>query len=89
MVIDGRVAANEHLAGKPSPETFLLAARLLGVEPEDCVVVEDALVGVIAGKAGGFGRVIGVGREDDAAALQEAGADRVVTNLAELMEEVE
>ncbi len=89
VVIDGRVAATEHLAGKPDPETFLLAARLLGVEPEDCVVVEDALVGVIAGKAGGFGRVIGVAREDDAGALEEAGADRVVTDLAELIEDLE
>lgn len=89
VVIDGRVAATEQLAGKPDPETFLLAARLLGVEPEDCVVVEDALVGVIAGKAGGFGRVIGVAREDDAGALEAAGADRVVTDLAELIEELE
>lgn len=89
VVIDGTVATNEQLAGKPSPETFLLAARLLGVEPEDCVVVEDALVGVIAGKAGGFGRVIGVAREDDAGALEEAGADRVVIDLAELIGELQ
>lgn len=88
VVIDGRVAADEQLAGKPNPDTFLLAAFLLGVEPEDCVVVEDALVGVLAGKAGGFGRVIGVAREDDVAALEQAGADRVVTDLAELIGEL-
>lgn len=89
VVIDGKVAAAERLAGKPDPETFLLAARLLGVEPEDCAVVEDALVGVIAGRAGGFGRVIGVAREDDGGALTAAGADQVVADLAELMGELE
>lgn len=85
-VVDGSTAAAEHLAGKPAPDTFARAARALGVQPPRAVVVEDALSGVRAGRAGGFGLVIGVDRGAGAAALLGAGADVVVQDLAELVE---
>ena len=86
--VDGVVAAERNLPGKPAPDTFLAAARELGVEPARAVVFEDALAGVQAGRAGGFGRVVGVNRMDDAhaKALAEHGADIVVSDLSELME---
>ena len=83
--VDGRVLAEEGIAGKPAPDSFLEAARRLGVDPGRAVVVEDALSGVEAGRAGGFGMVIGVARHGDADALLAAGADRVVEDLAELV----
>ena len=82
--VDGVVAAEMNLAGKPAPDTFLKAAELLGVEPSRAVVVEDAVSGVQAGRAGGFGLVIGVDRHGDPDALRENGAHIVVTDLAEL-----
>ena len=85
MVIDGRVAEREHLAGKPAPDTFLAAARALGVEPAHAAVFEDALAGVAAGKAGKFGIVVGVSRVGQADALRAHGADLVVGDLAELL----
>ena len=85
VLVDGVVAAAKHLAGKPAPDTFLHAAELLGVPPERAVVVEDAVSGVAAGRAGGFGLVVGVDRGAGAAALTEAGADVVVRDLGELM----
>ncbi len=84
VVVDGEVAHEKGLAGKPSPATFLEAARRLGVEPEQAIVVEDAVSGVQAGRAGGFGLVIGVDRKGDPEALRAAGADLVVQDLAEL-----
>jgi beta-phosphoglucomutase family hydrolase len=84
--VDGVVAAREGLRGKPQPDTFLAAARLLGVEPAAAVVFEDALSGVAAGRAGNFGYVVGVDRVGHAAELAAAGADVVVQDLAELME---
>jgi beta-phosphoglucomutase family hydrolase len=84
--IDGVVAAREHLPGKPAPDTFLAAARAVGVEPSEAVVFEDALAGVAAGHAGHFGFVVGVNRANQAAALKEHGADVVVDDLANLME---
>ena len=83
--VDGVVAVREHLAGKPAPDTFLRAARLLGAEPQRAVVVEDAISGVQAGRAGGFGLVIGVDRHDDAEALRAGGADIVVADLGEFL----
>jgi beta-phosphoglucomutase family hydrolase len=83
--IDGEVASRLHLAGKPAPDTFLEAARQLGVEPARAVVVEDAISGVQAGRAGQFGLVIGVARKGEADALRENGADVVVTDLSELL----
>lgn len=84
VVVDGTVAAREGLAGKPSPATFLYAADRVGVPRERAVVVEDALSGVEAGRAGAFGLVIGVDRGAGLAPLLDAGADVVVADLAEL-----
>jgi HAD superfamily hydrolase (TIGR01509 family) len=83
--VDGVVAAEQHLRGKPAPDTFLAAARALGVEPGRAAVFEDALAGVAAGRAGGFGFVVGVDRSGQAQALREHGADVVVSDLAELL----
>lgn len=85
VVVDGAVAAAEHLAGKPRPDTYLFAASRLGVEAGDSVVVEDALSGVAAGRAGSFGMVLGVDRGAGAEALLAAGATAVVADLAELV----
>ena len=83
--VDGLVAQREGLPGKPRPDTFLAAARKLGVEPPAAAVFEDALAGVAAGRAGGFGYVVGVDRGDHADALREAGANVVVTDLSDLL----
>jgi len=83
-VVDGVVADRENLAGKPAPDTFLAAARRLGVPPEQAAVFEDALAGVEAGRAGKFGCVVGVDRVGQADDLRRHGADVVVTDLAEL-----
>jgi beta-phosphoglucomutase family hydrolase len=83
--IDGIVAERERLKGKPAPDTFLAAARAFGVEPPAAAVFEDALAGVAAGRAGGFGFVVGVDRVGQAQALREHGADVVVSDLAELL----
>jgi beta-phosphoglucomutase family hydrolase len=77
-IVDGTVAADLGLAGKPAPDTFLKAAEQLGVEPKRAVVVEDAISGVQAGCSGGFGLIIGVARKENAQALKENGADIVV-----------
>ena len=74
--IDGVTAEQENLAGKPAPDMFLAAARSLDVEPENAAVFEDALAGVAAGRAGGFGFVIGVDRIGHADELTAHGADR-------------
>ncbi len=86
-IVDGVVAAEEGLKGKPAPDTFLAAARRLDVEPSEAAVFEDALAGVEAGRAGGFGDVVGVDRVGQAEALREHGADIVVQDLAELLDE--
>jgi beta-phosphoglucomutase family hydrolase len=85
VVVDGNVAAREQLSGKPAPDTFAYAAAQLGVPNERAVVVEDALSGVAAGRAGGFGLVVGVDRGVGADRLTDSGADLVVTDLAELV----
>jgi beta-phosphoglucomutase family hydrolase len=82
--VDGLVARERGLPGKPAPDTFLAAARELGGGPQDAAVFEDALSGVAAGRAGGFAYVVGVDRAGQAAALAAAGADVVVADLAEL-----
>jgi HAD superfamily hydrolase (TIGR01509 family) len=84
--IDGAVAAERQLPGKPAPDTFLAGAHELGVPPAAAVVFEDALAGVEAGRAGHFGLVVGVDRVGQADALREHGADVVVSDLSELME---
>jgi len=85
--VDGVVAEREHIPGKPAPDTFLVAAERLGVAPAEAAVFEDALAGVAAGRAGGFGFVVGVDRVGQADALREHGADVVVSDLAELIAE--
>lgn len=82
--VDGTDAARLGLRGKPAPDTFLEAARRLGVEPARAVVLEDAIAGVQAGRAGEFALVVGVDRVGHAEALRRNGADVVVTRLSEL-----
>lgn len=83
--VDGVVASQLGLPGKPAPDTFLKAAQMLGVGPARAVVVEDAIAGVQAGRAGGFGLIVGVDRDGTGEALRAAGAEVVVTDLAELL----
>jgi beta-phosphoglucomutase family hydrolase len=85
VVVDGEVARRIGLAGKPSPETFQHAAEALGSTPARSVVIEDAVSGVAAGRAGAFGLVVGVDRGAGADVLMQAGADLVVSDLAELV----
>ena len=82
--VDGRDAATLGLPGKPAPDTFLAAARQLGTSPERTVVIEDAIAGVTAGRAGGFGLVIGIDRTGHGTDLENAGADIVVADLNQL-----
>lgn len=82
--VDGLELTRLELDGKPAPDAFLEAARRVGAVPSRAVVVEDAIAGVAAGRAGGFGCVIGVDRRGHAQALSEAGADVVVTDLAQV-----
>jgi beta-phosphoglucomutase family hydrolase len=84
--VDGVVACEAHLAGKPAPDTYLEAARRLRVAPRQAAVFEDALAGVEAGRAGGFGLVVGVDRVGQRDRLFAEGADVVVNDLAELIE---
>jgi len=76
----------QSLAGKPSPDTYLAAAKLLSVEPARSIVIEDAIVGVEAGSAGKFGLVIGVARKGNAEELRQHGAQVVVNDLGELVD---
>jgi beta-phosphoglucomutase family hydrolase len=82
--VDGTDITRLGLPGKPAPDAFLEAARRMHAEPSRSVVVEDAIVGVKAGRAGGFGLVIGVDHVGDSYRLREAGADIVVTTLAQV-----
>ena len=84
--VDGDYAREYGLAGKPAPDTYLAAAAALIVLPEEAAVFEDALAGVAAGRAGGFGYVVGVDRSGQADALRASGADVVVSDLDELLE---
>ncbi|MCH8611791.1 HAD family hydrolase [Arsenicicoccus dermatophilus] len=85
VIVDGLVARQEGLPGKPAPDTFLAAAARLGVAKERAVVLEDAESGVAAGRAGDFGLVIGVDRGAGVEALTRNGADLVVSDLDELV----
>ena len=84
--VDALVAARDHLAGKPAPDTFLRGAAELEIPAEDAAVFEDAVAGVQAGRAGGFGLVVGVDRLGQADRLREHGADIVVQDLEDLLE---
>jgi beta-phosphoglucomutase family hydrolase len=83
--IDGDIIETQHLAGKPAPDTFLMATKLLGVEPRRTVVIEDAISGIQAGISGNFGLVIGVARKGNAEELRHHGAHLVVNDLSELV----
>ena len=83
--IDGIVVKQRRLAGKPAPDSYLEGARVVGVEPGDAVVIEDALAGVEAGRAGNFGLVVGVDHHGQPDQLRSHGADVVVSDLAELL----
>ena len=85
VVVDGNTTAERGLPGKPAPDGYLLGAKLLGIEPERTVVVEDAVSGVAAGAAGRFGTVIGIDRGAGEVPLLEAGADLVTTDLGHLL----
>ena len=84
--VDGNLIQAQGLAGKPAPDTFLMAAKLLGVEPIRTVVLEDAISGVEAGSNGSFGLVIGVARKGNAEELKRHGAQLVVEDLGELVD---
>jgi beta-phosphoglucomutase family hydrolase len=87
--VDGDVASRLNLRGKPAPDTFLAAATHLAVPPQRAVVIEDAISGVQAGRAGRFGLVIGVARKGEGDVLKDQGADVVVADLSELLEDDE
>ena len=83
--VDALLASTRGLRGKPAPDTFLEASRMLGAEPRAAAVFEDALAGVAAGRAGGFGLVVGIDRVGQEAALRAHGADVVVRDLTDLL----
>ncbi|WP_221032078.1 HAD family hydrolase [Actomonas aquatica] len=83
-VVDGLVSAALGLRGKPAPDIFTTACARLDASPDRCVVIEDAVTGVEAGRRGGFALTIGLAREDNASALRDHGADLVVADLAEI-----
>lgn len=85
VVVEGRLAAERGVVGKPAPDTYLYAANMLGLDHTQCAVVEDAESGVQAGRAGNFALVVGVDRGAGAQALLDNGADLVVNDLAELL----
>src|SRR5699024_10486488 len=82
VIVDGTDAQRLRLGGKPQPDMFLYAADQLDVEPQDSIVVEDAVSGVQAARAGGFGMVVGVDHGEDSRRLKRSGADVVVSDLA-------
>ena len=84
--IDGVVARRDGLRGKPAPDTYVAAARALGVTPPEAAVFEDALAGVEAARSGGFAFIVGIDRAGQAAGLRAEGADVVVSDLLELLE---
>jgi HAD superfamily hydrolase (TIGR01509 family) len=84
--VDGVVAERDGLRGKPAPDMFLAAAAALGAQPVQCAVFEDAVAGVEAGRAGAFGWVIGVDRLGQTDLLRSRGADKVVSDLSDLLE---
>jgi beta-phosphoglucomutase family hydrolase len=86
VLVDGNTIQTQHLAGKPAPDTFLMAAKLLGTEPNRTVVIEDAISGVQAGANGSFGLVIGVARKGNFEELRSNGAGLVVKDLGELVD---
>ncbi len=86
-IVDGVYAQQCGLQGKPHPDVFLEAAKLLGYKPSECVVFEDAESGVEAGKNGNFGLVVGVCRHKNCNSLHQHGADVVINDFNKLKEE--
>lgn len=84
--VDGNVIRERNLRGKPAPDSFLLAAKMVGVKPERAVVIEDAISGVQAGRSGKFGLVVGIGRHGSPEELKANGADIAVRDLEELLD---
>jgi beta-phosphoglucomutase family hydrolase len=89
VLVDGNTIHAQRLAGKPAPDTYLTAAKLLGVEPTRAIVIEDAISGVEAGSRGKFGLVIGVARKENGEELRRHGADLTVKDLGELVDPVD
>jgi len=89
VLVDGHTIHAQGLAGKPAPDTYLSAAKLLGVGPTRAIVIEDAISGVEAGSRGKFGLVIGVARKENGEELRQHGADLTVRDLGELVDHVE
>jgi beta-phosphoglucomutase family hydrolase len=85
--MDGVIAKQRGLRGKPAPDTYLAAAEMLHVTANQAAVFEDAQAGVAAGRAGGFALVVGVDRVGQAAELTAHGADIVVQDVAELLDQ--
>ena len=83
--VDGITIAHQNLNGKPAPDSFLKAAKILGISAARGVVVEDAISGVQAGAKGGFGLVIGVARKGNADELKKNGAHIVVNDPGEML----
>jgi HAD superfamily hydrolase (TIGR01509 family) len=86
VVIDGQFAQSHGLDGKPHPDTYLAAAAAFSTPPEHAAIFDDALSGIDAGRAGAFGLVVGVDRDDDTDEMYRHGAHRVVHDLAELLD---
>ncbi|WP_405218318.1 beta-phosphoglucomutase family hydrolase [Agrococcus sp. Ld7] len=84
VIVDGRVAGDLGLPGKPDPAMFLEAAHRLGVAPQQVAVIEDAVSGVRAARTGGFGLVVGIDRTGDREQLEDAGADVVLGDVSQL-----
>ncbi len=84
--VDGLTAEAEGLAGKPAPDTFVHAARTMGIAPDRAAVVEDAIAGVRAARAGRFGLIVAIDRTGAPEELAAAGADVVVRDLAETLD---
>jgi len=79
--VDGVISERSKLKGKPEPDIFLEASRKLELDPAECIVIEDAMAGVQAGRKGGFGLVVGVARDGEEEDLLKNGADFVLTSL--------
>ena len=86
VIMDGLVAEQQHIPSKPAPDMFVVAARMVGVDPARSAAIEDAHSGVQSASAGGFGLVVGVDRGVGAQVLRDAGADVVVDDLAEFLD---
>lgn len=82
--VDGVVSAERGLNGKPEPDIFTTACKMLGVSPARSIVAEDAVSGVQAGSKGGFGLTLGIARKGNVEELRQNGADVVVTDLEEI-----